>query len=123
MRYSQYDQLRKNDLRERPEGVRHVSREWRVVQAPVEQVVVLCVEVPVIGRVSRINGSSIPLFEFYSPFFHGKRSCNFHPVSLRLKVSVHGGRVVSRVAPQTHCRSQKQGDSNDAAVATARHQV
>src|SRR5690242_1556939 len=51
-----------------------VRREWRVVQTPPLQIVEV-------------------------PLRYGQVFCDFHPMPLRLKVAMHGRRLVARVAP------------------------
>ena len=62
-----------------------ICRQWRIVQAPVLQVVKV-------------------------PLGNGEMGCNFHPMSLRLKVTMHGRLLKTRISPEARSPAEQAND-------------
>ena len=94
---SQCDHLGIEPVCDRPHAILVKSGQWGIVEAPVQQVVVRCVAVPI----PHTTHTSKPVVE-------GKMNRQFHPMTLRLHIAEHWRRVPAYAGSHTPLLPEKE---------------
>lgn len=83
----------------------------RVIKSPVQKIIVCCVPIP-IHHATRLS-ISIPVVDW-------QIRCYFHPMALRLHISVHGRSMIAYVSSRTFSSTGKAIEGNGVADGNTR---